>query len=64
MSGKDNPEIDTMRLAYAGQLLPDALVELFRDPTRAFATRIVRRGGEVSCDPGGSSSASRSENPG
>jgi CubicO group peptidase (beta-lactamase class C family) len=37
-------EVDSVRRAYAGQLLPDALVEVFRDPTRAFATHVVKCG--------------------
>lgn len=40
-------EIGTVRRAYAGQLLPDELVEVMRDPTRAFATHVVKRGPQV-----------------
>lgn len=40
-------EVDSVRRAYAGQLLPHALVDVFRNPTRAFATGLVRRGPRV-----------------
>src|SRR5689334_12684309 len=43
----NDAEVDSVRRAYAGQLLPDALVDVFRNPTRAFATGLVRRGPRV-----------------
>ncbi len=46
-------EVDSVRRAYAGQLWPDALVEVFKDPTRAFATHVVRRGARVRPLPAG-----------
>lgn len=46
-------EVDSVRRAYAGQLWPDALVEVFKDPTRAFATNVVRRGARVRPLPAG-----------
>jgi CubicO group peptidase (beta-lactamase class C family) len=36
--------VGEIRRAYAGQLLPDALVEVFRNPTRGFPTRRVACG--------------------
>lgn len=39
--------IDAIRQAYAGQLLPDALVEVFRHPTQGFPTRRVPCGSRV-----------------
>src|SRR5215210_2818978 len=47
--------VDEIRRAYAGQLLPDALVEVFRQPTRGFATRKVARGDAVRKLPPGTS---------
>lgn len=46
-------EVDSVRRAYAGRLWPDALVEVFKDPTRAFATHVVRRGARVRPLPAG-----------
>jgi CubicO group peptidase (beta-lactamase class C family) len=46
-------DVESMRSAYAGRMLPDELVALFRDPTRAFATRVVRRGERVRLLPEG-----------
>ena len=36
--------VEGMRRVYAGMLMPDALADAFRSPTRTFATRVVRRG--------------------
>jgi CubicO group peptidase (beta-lactamase class C family) len=37
----------TIRLAYAGQLLPDAQVEVFRTTDRIFPIRTIRRGTRI-----------------
>ncbi|MCE3286388.1 MAG: Beta-lactamase, partial [Steroidobacteraceae bacterium] len=39
--------VDAIRRAYAGQLLPDALVDVFRHPARGFPSRRVARGRAV-----------------
>jgi hypothetical protein len=45
--------VDAIRSAYAGQLLPDALVDVFRHPTRGFPSRRVARGSKVRELPAG-----------
>jgi CubicO group peptidase (beta-lactamase class C family) len=43
----EDPAVDQLRRAYAGQLLPDELVDVFRHPARGFATRRVSCGDHV-----------------
>jgi CubicO group peptidase (beta-lactamase class C family) len=46
-------QMDSVRRAYEGSLMPDELVTMFRDPTPAFATRTVKRGNNVRPLPDG-----------
>lgn len=52
-TGVNAADVACMRHVYAGELLPDALVNAFRSPTQAFATRLVRRGGAATRLPAG-----------
>jgi len=51
--GAIEAQIDSVRRAYEGRLLPDELVMVLRDPTQAFATRVVKRGDHVRPLPAG-----------